>query len=155
MVGDARPAVRALIPFSGQLRTTLDAAGPTLVQARELVRSAPADLRALRPLLRTATPVLTQLAPVLAAGNPMLDQARTRLPDVFSFFANWADFTSDYDANGHAARIGLVFAPPPLNSRGSSDTQPGHLVKPFTRTPGVLEGEPWKAFEDSFVGSAP
>ncbi|WP_372787888.1 MlaD family protein [Paraconexibacter sp.] len=155
VVADARPAARALVPFSGRLRTTLGAARPTLSQARELVRSAPADLRALRPFLQTSAPVFEQLTSALRSGNPMLDQARTRLPDVFAFFANWADFTANYDANGHAARIGLVFAPPPLNLRGPSDIEPGHLAKPFTRTPGVLESEPWKDFEDSFVGSAP
>jgi len=153
VVADARPAIRALIPFSARLRPALTTARPALAQAERLTRSGPADLRALRPLLRTATPVLNQLTPVLRAANPMLDQIRVRLPDVFAFFANWADFTSNYDANGHAARIGLVFAPPPLTERGPSDTTPGHLVAPFTRTPGVLEGEPWKGFEDSFVGS--
>jgi len=155
VVADARPAARALVPFSARLRTTLAAARPTLAEAEQLVRTAPADLRALRPLLRTATPVLKELTPVLRAANPMLDQIRARFPDAFAFFANWADFTSNYDANGHAARIGLVFAPPPLNSREASDTAPGHLAAPFTRTPGVLEGEPWTGFEESFVGGTP
>ena len=97
--------------------------------------------------------MLDLLAPVLRTANPMLDQARVRLPDVFAFFANWADFTSDYDANGHGARIGLVYSPAPTDPVGPSDSRPGYLDAPFTRTPGVLEAEPWTDFESSFVGS--
>ena len=155
VVRDARPAVVALRTLSPDLTSAARAARPALAQAQGLVRTGPADLRALRPLLRTATPVLGELVPVLRSANPMLDQLRARLPDVFAFFANWADFTANYDGNGHAARIGLVFAPPPLHERGPSDTRPGHLRAPFARTPGVLEGEPWTDFEQSFVGSAP
>ena len=152
VVADARPAVRALTPLAADLRPTLAVARPALARADELVGSAPADLRALRPLLRTADPVLRRLGPVLSTANPMLDQIRVRLPDVFAFFANWADFTANYDANGHAARVGLVFPPAPLQEIGPSDSGAGHLRVPFDRTPGVLEGEPWTDFESSFVG---
>lgn len=152
VVRDARPAVRALAPFSRDLRDTLPAARSTLAETRRLATAAPAQLRALRPLLRTASPVLDQLAPVLATANPMLDQIRVRLPDVFGFFSNWADFTANYDANGHAARIGLVFEPAPANQLGPSDSGAGMLLRPFGRTPGVLEGEPWKDYASSFVG---
>ncbi len=156
LVADARPGVASLVPFARDLRPTLAAAVPTLSQARALVRDAPAQLRSLDVLLKTARPVLAQLDPVLRKGNPMLDEVRARLPDAFGFFANWADFASNYDANGHAARVGLVFPPAPTKSIGPSDPAPGHLRRPFLRTPGVLEGEPWTDFRDSFVaGSAP
>jgi hypothetical protein len=85
------------------------------------------------------------MAPVLLRATPMLEEARARLPDFFSFFSNWADFTANYDANGHAARVGLVFTPPPLNTIGPSDDRAGQLRAPFLRTPGALEGEPWEA----------
>jgi hypothetical protein len=82
----------------------------------------------------------------------MLDNARVRLPDFFSFFSNWADFTSNYDANGHGARVGLVLPPAPLNAIGPSENRSGALKAPFERTPGVLEGEPWTTFANTFVG---
>ncbi len=155
VVADARPAISSLLPLATPLRRTLAAASPVLDQANHLATRSRADIRRLEPLLTTAAPVLRRLTPVLQTANPMLDEVRVRLPDAFAFFANWADFTANYDANGHAARIGLVFAPPPLDARGPSDTAPGHLLAPFARTPGVLEGEPWTDFADSFVGSAP
>lgn len=152
LVRAARPAAGLLTPVSRDLRAVLADARPTLAEARLLIERGPADLERLDPLLDTVTPTLTRLDPVLREANPMLDQARARLPDVFAFFANWADFTSNYDANGHGARIGLVLAPAPPDSVGPSDSTRGHLVAPFQRTPGVLEGEPWKSFEESFIG---
>ena len=92
------------------------------------------------------------MAPVLRSAAPILDEARVRAPDFFSFFANWADFTSVYDANGHAARVGLVLPPAPTNAIDGSDPGAGSLEPPYVRTPGVLEGEPWTDYEDSFLG---
>ncbi|MEA2127059.1 MAG: hypothetical protein QOI80_3841, partial [Solirubrobacteraceae bacterium] len=92
------------------------------------------------------------LGPVVERLGPMLDQARVRLPDFFSFFANWADFTGNYDANGHAARVGIVLPPTGTAEQSPDDTREGQLSKPYLRTPGALEGEPWKDFADSFVG---
>ena len=151
LVAAGRPVAQELVPFSGALRPALREARPALAEASKLITQAPADLRRLDPLLADAGPVLERLAPVLRSANPMLDQLRVRLPDVFSFFANWADFTANYDANGHAARVGLVFEPAPLNETGPDDDAAGQLAPPFARTPGVLEGEPWRGFEDSFV----
>ena len=72
----------------------------------------------------------------------MLDELRVRLPDAFSFFANWADFTSNYDANGHGARVGIVLPSAPENDQ---------LSPPYLRTPGTLEGQPWTDYRKSFV----
>jgi hypothetical protein len=86
----------------------------------------------------------------------MLDQARVRLPDVFSFFSNWADFTSNYDAAGHGARVGIVLPPTPTNTASTASDAPGELAAPFLRLPGALEDEPWTGYASSFVagGSA-
>lgn len=149
----AQPGVRELVPFSRALAPTLRVAPPALHQLAELVDRAPADLRALRPLLRGVMPTLRVLAPVLTVANPVLDQVRVRLPDMFSFFANWADFTSDYDANGHAARVGLVLPPAPLNPIAPTQERAGMLLPPFVRAPGVLGGHPWTNYPSSFIGS--
>jgi hypothetical protein len=101
-----------------------------------------------------AQPTLRTLDPVLRSAAPILDEARVRTPDFFSFFANWADFTSVYDANGHAARVGLVLPPAPDNVIDGSDNGAGSLAAPFVRTPGVLEGEPWDSYRDSFLSGA-
>jgi phospholipid/cholesterol/gamma-HCH transport system substrate-binding protein len=152
LVRVARPGVAKLVPFSRQLRPALRAAVPTLAEARSLIRTAPGELNRLDPLLSTAEPTLRTLGPVLRSAAPILDQARVRTPDFFSFFSNWADFTSDYDINGHAAKVGIVLPPAPLNTIGPSDSGPGNLKLPFMRTPGVLEGQPWNDFRSSFIG---
>ncbi|MCA1683571.1 MAG: MlaD family protein, partial [Actinobacteria bacterium] len=152
LVSAASPGVAQLVPAARELSGALRAGRPALAAAASLTRTAPADLRRLSPLLGTAKPVLKTLDPVLRGANPILDNARVRLPDFFSFFSNWADFTSNYDAAGHAARVGLVFAPAPLRSVGPGEAKPGHLLAPFLRLPGVLEGEPWTDYEKSFVG---
>jgi phospholipid/cholesterol/gamma-HCH transport system substrate-binding protein len=152
LVRDARPGVRELRAASPELRTLLRAAGPTLDDAAALVRSAPQDLHALGTLLPTARKVLPRLDEVLRVGNPIADEVRVRLPDFFSFFANWADFTSNYDVNGHAARVGLVLPPAPLTQVDGTTNAAGHLKAPFIREPGVLQDEPWTDYRDSFVG---
>jgi phospholipid/cholesterol/gamma-HCH transport system substrate-binding protein len=152
LVSAASPGVAQLVPAARELSGALAAGRPALARAASFVKTAPADLRRISPLLGTAKPVLQTLAPVLSASNPILDYARVRLPDFFSFFSNWADFTANYDAAGHAARVGLVFAPAPLNVIGANDTKPGHMAAPFLKAPGVLEGEPWTDYDKSFVG---
>ena len=86
----------------------------------------------------------------------MLDQLRVRFPDLFSFFANWADFTSNYDANGHGARVGIVLPPTPTTVLSPSSDGAGQLAPPYLRTPGAMDGQPWSDYYKSFVdGGAP
>jgi hypothetical protein len=112
---------------------------------------APSAARTLQPVLEAAGPLLRVAIPVLRRLGPMLDQLRVRLPDAFSFFANWADFTSNYDSSGHAARVGIVLPPAPLNALSPSSDGPGQLAPPYLRTPGALEGQPWTDYWKSFV----
>ena len=134
-----------------ELQSTLTAAQPTLERAARIATAAPAAAEAMRPVLNTAGAVLTTMLPVLRRVGPMLDQVRVRLPDAFSFFANWADFTSNYDANGHAARVGIVLPPTPTNVLAPSSDGAGQLAPPYLRTPGALDGQPWTDYYKSFV----
>ena len=147
----AAPGLRELVRAAGELRRALVAARPALREARGLSASAPRSLRALTPLLREARPVAHRLEPILQRTGPMLDQARVRLPDFFSFFSNWADFTSVYDANGHGARVGIVLPPAPTKVLKPDGAGPGQLKAPYLRVPGALAGEPWRDYAGSFV----
>lgn len=151
LVRAARPGLPQLAPTARALAPLMRSARPALARAARLARTAPSDLRALAPLLRDSKPVLAELAPVLADAGPMLDQARVRLPDAFSFFANWADFTSNYDANGHAARVGIVLPPASTRALAPDSNSAGQLKAPYLRTPGSLEGQPWDDYDKSFV----
>jgi phospholipid/cholesterol/gamma-HCH transport system substrate-binding protein len=149
LLGAAAPAVAQLPTTATEWEAALGAARPTLTKAATLAVTAPAAARALAPLLRTAGPLLGTLIPVLTRMGPMLDQLRVRLPDAFSFFANWADFTSNYDANGHGARVGIVLPPAPTLAPSSNGA--GQLAPPYLRIPGSLEGQPWTDYSKSFV----
>jgi phospholipid/cholesterol/gamma-HCH transport system substrate-binding protein len=151
LLDSASPAVAQLPAAATELQTTLAAARPTLSRAADASNLAPAAARSLTPALHAAGPLLNVMIPVLTRLGPMLDQLRVRLPDAFSFFANWADFTSNYDANGHAARVGIVLPPAPTSVLSPSATGPGQLAPPYLRTPGSLEGQPWTDYWKSFV----
>ena len=152
LVRAARPGARELVPTARVLRPTLEATRPALAEGRRLVASAPNDIRPIDALLAEVRPLLPLTRSVLDRGNPMLDQGRVRTPDITGFVTGWADAMSNFDANGHALRSAGVFAEPPRNRIGPSEAEGGRLVRPFTRTPGVLEDEPWRNFRDSFVG---
>jgi virulence factor Mce-like protein len=151
LVAAARPGVRQLVGAAADLDPLLRDARPVLARARALSGHAPADLRALRGLVAHAQPLLERMGPVLERLGPMLDQSRVRLPDFFSFFSNWADFTSNYDANGHGARVGIVLTPTPTNELSPDSNGAGELAPPYLRLPGALEGAPWRDYAKSFV----
>jgi phospholipid/cholesterol/gamma-HCH transport system substrate-binding protein len=147
----ASPGLAELPAASRELSSAMSSAGPTLTRAAQITAQAPAAARALEPVLSAAGPLVRTMIPVLHRLGPMLDQLRVRLPDAFSFFANWADFTSNYDANGHAARVGIVLPPAPANVLSPSSNGAGQLAPPYLRTPGSLEGQPWTDYFKSFV----
>ncbi|HWF54375.1 MAG TPA: MlaD family protein [Solirubrobacteraceae bacterium] len=151
LLGTVAPAVAELPAASSELRAALQAGRPTLRRAAQVATLAPAASDAFAPLLRAAGPLLAVMTPVLHGLGPMLDQLRVRLPDAFSFFSNWADFTSNYDANGHAARVGIVLPPAPTRLLSPSSNGPGQLAPPYLRVPGALEGQPWTDYAKSFV----
>jgi phospholipid/cholesterol/gamma-HCH transport system substrate-binding protein len=145
------PAVDELPATAAELRNALVSASPALGRAATLAQLAPPAAQQFEPVLHAAGPLLPLMTPVLTRLGPMLDQLRVRLPDAFSFFANWADFTSNYDANGHAARVGIVLPPAPTTVLPPSSDGPGQLLPPYLRTPGSLEGQPWTDYYKSFV----
>ena len=150
-LNEAAPAFAALPATATELSDALTAARPALANAATVAGVAPAAARAFAPVLAAAGPLLKVMTPVLRALGPMLDQARVRFPDAFSFFSNWADFTANYDANGHAARVGIVLPPAPTNALSPSSDGAGQLKPPYLRTPGALDGQPWTDYWKSFV----
>ena len=151
LISGAAPGIKRLPRVSYELQTALQAASPALGHAASAAQVAPQAARSLMPALRQAGPLLRVLIPVLRRIGPMLDQLRVRFPDAFSFFANWADFTSNFDANGHGARVGIVIPPAPDKTLPPNSNGAGQLAPPFLRTPGSLEGQPWTDYWKSFV----
>jgi ABC-type transporter Mla subunit MlaD len=152
LVRAARPAVSELVPTSRELRPTLAEARPTLSDLNAFAHTAPDDLRAVRPLLKELPPLAETLDSVLGQLNPALDQIRVRTPELTSFLQLAADLTANYDYVGHGGRVSLILGRQPRQLIGPSDDGSGCVRRPFDRTPGVLEGDPWTDYEDSFVG---
>jgi ABC-type transporter Mla subunit MlaD len=153
LVQAAAPGTARLPRFATQLEPVMDSAVPALHDLRALIVDGPAQLRAIDALLHTVRGASAPLTAMLTTLTPIANQLRARFPDVFAFLANWADFTSDYDAVGHGGRVGLVESPTPTNAIGPADNRGGELAPPFIRDPGVLGGAPWLDYQKSFVGA--
>jgi phospholipid/cholesterol/gamma-HCH transport system substrate-binding protein len=154
LVAAARPAVAELAPTADLLRPAIAALRPLLKEANGLIGAAPRQLEVLAPVLRLAPDVIARLGPVLDGFNPFLDHLRARMPEIVNFFILAGDATSDFDVNGHLIRttaIPINLARHP-NLIGPSDSGAGSVRRPFDRTPGALEGEPWEDYADSFIG---
>ncbi|HYF27382.1 MAG TPA: MlaD family protein [Baekduia sp.] len=152
LVSDARPAVRELRPFSRQLRSTLATARPTLGTASRLTASAPGNLRKVSGLLRTARPLLAPLTHALCRSGPILDMLRATAPDVYGGVQLFGAITSNYDANGHGARI-FAHTKRVTGGEVEPDENTSGMVKPpFERVPGVNIDQPWREFRSSFIG---
>jgi phospholipid/cholesterol/gamma-HCH transport system substrate-binding protein len=153
LVAAARPAVAQLGPTVDVLRPTLAALRPLLAAARRLAAPLKEQLAALKPVVAAALPVTKRLPGVLGGLTPILNQIRARAPEVVSFFTLAGDATSDYDVNGNMIRSTalLIQAARHPNEIPADSDQPGNIVRPFDRTPGAAEGEPWKRYWKSFI----
>jgi hypothetical protein len=98
--------------------------------------------------------VLRYLDPLLDGFGPMLDYLRVTGPETINFFTLLADATSTYDGAGNLIRttIPAVQFPRHPNIVDASDPSPGLVERPYFRTPGSLEGEPWTEYWRSFIG---
>lgn len=154
LVADARPAVDELLPTARVLLPAVDALRPLIAEVNRLLERAPGQLRRLGGVLDEANPLLRRLDPVLDGMGPLVDHLRARAPEVIGFFTLLADATSNFDVNGNLVRstaIPIQSARHP-NLIGASSDAAGSLVRPFDRTPGAAEGEPWKKYFRSFIG---
>ena len=153
LLTSARPAVAQLAPTARVLVPAFDALQPLLDQARKLIDEAPAELRALRPALTAVERLLPTLGPILTRFGPFLDQLRARAPEVVDFFTLGGDATADYDANGNMVRSSAILIQNARhkNEVGPSSDAAGLVKRPFDRTPGSLEGDPWRNYWRSFI----
>jgi phospholipid/cholesterol/gamma-HCH transport system substrate-binding protein len=148
-VDELRPTARVIIPAFNALRPLLD-------EAAGLIADSPAQLRRIRPVVNASLPLIRRLEPTVDRFGPFVDYLRTWAPEVVNFFTLAGDSTANYDANGHMIRSTAI----PIqtarhtNIIGPDDPGPGLVERPFARTPGSLEDEPWDGYEDFFIGGA-
>ena len=154
LVEVAGPVVAELAPTARALRPALDALRPLTAEARRLAAPLQEQLRALRPVIGAALPVAGRLPKVLNMLTPILDHLRARGPEVVNFFTLFGDASSGYDVNGNMIRVSAlpIQRPRHTNEIGASSDAAGMVVRPYDRTPGTAEGEPWKRYWRSFIG---
>lgn len=154
LVADAGPAVAELRPTTRVLIPAIAAMRPLFAEVDAMLAAAPHQLRRLNVLLAEANPLLRRLAPVLRGIGPLLDHLRAKAPEVVGFFTAFGDTTSNFDVNGNLIRataIPIQVQRHPNLIDASSDAA-GSLERPFDRTPGAAEGEPWEDYWRSFIG---
>ena len=159
VVNASKKSVKNLPPFLKDVRQLLVAADPTISRLNKtLVQPGPnndtLDLLRLQPQLE---PVVAKSAPdtikALEKVTPILRFIRPYAPELVGWFRAFGQSTSNYDANGHFARVAPAF----LNYKLSGNTlvpQPRTDIMKGLQT-GVVKRCPGGASQWPADGSAP
>ena len=163
LVDVSKPATKDLAPFLRQLRPLVKESIPTIRDLRLLVRrSGPNNdlveaTRLMPSLQRVAAPAFRNGREALVRAEPVLEFARPYTPDLVGWLRGFGQGASNYDANGHFARVQPIF-----NAFQFTDNPSGGLlspVPPAARMNGVQTGAvrrcPGAASQPPADGSAP
>jgi phospholipid/cholesterol/gamma-HCH transport system substrate-binding protein len=175
LVNESKPATKELAPFLRQLRPLVHDARPTIEDLRTLIRKPGKnndliELTAKQPRLAelTAT-VFPRTIRTLNRAQPVIEYARQYAPDLAGYLTKFGQGASNYDANGHFARIqplfggysfadnpagGLLTPVDPASKLAGFDT--GNLKRcPGGATQPSPDGSSNQAVEDCDPNSAP
>jgi phospholipid/cholesterol/gamma-HCH transport system substrate-binding protein len=132
LVAESKPATKDLAPFLRELRPLIAAARPTIHDLRLVIRRDGADndmveaTRKFPKLQRVATPAFRNGREALVKAQPVLEFARPYVPDLVGWFRDFGQGSSNYDANGHFARIQPIF-----NAFQFTDNPAGGVLTPI------------------------
>jgi phospholipid/cholesterol/gamma-HCH transport system substrate-binding protein len=163
LVAASKPATKRLAEFLKELRPLVDEAVPTINDLRYLV-STPGpgndltDLTKQAPKLQqTASPSIKASVQALKDSQKVIDFIRPYAPDFVGWLRDFGQGASNYDANGHYARI-----QPAFNTFAFTDNPAGGVLTPIGenhRLDGLLQGQltrcPGAASQPPADGSAP
>ena len=160
LVEESKPATRDLAPFLRRLRPLVAEARPTIADLRTLIRQPGADndlieLTAKQPrLARLTGSVFPRAIRALDRAQPVGEYARLYTPDLAGWFTKFGQVASNYDANGHYARVMPVFGPAGLRAGNTLEALPfTSRLEGFER--GILRHCPGSATQPPPDGSAP
>ena len=131
LVAASKPATKDLAPFLRDLRPLVASATPTVHDLRLAVSRSGANndlvdaTRKLPSLQRVATPAFNHSRQALQKSQPVLEFIRPYTPELTGWFHDFGQGTSNYDANGHFARIQPMF-----NSFSFTDNPAGGVLAP-------------------------
>jgi phospholipid/cholesterol/gamma-HCH transport system substrate-binding protein len=161
VVDAAKPATRRLAPLLRELRPLVHDARPTIHDLRTLIR-APGpdndliDLLLLAPRLQSlSSRDFPRAVAALQQAQPVIEYARPYSPDLAGWFTRFGQDASNYDANGHYARIQPIF-----NAFQVTQTPGGQVLTPTSnRLAGLQTGKsqrcPGGAIQPAPDGSNP
>jgi phospholipid/cholesterol/gamma-HCH transport system substrate-binding protein len=117
LVEESKPATRELAPFLRRLRPLVQDARPTIRDLRLLIsRAGPAndliELNQKAPRLADlASRTFPRAIRTMDESQQNIEYARLYTPDLAGWITKFAEAASNYDANGHFARVQPVFLP--------------------------------------------
>ena len=144
LVAASKPATRRLAPFLRVLRPLVHDARPTIADLRTLIRRPGPNndlielLRKTPRLERASQPAFADSIKALQKSTPVLSFVRPYTNELVGWFRDFGQSASNYDANGHFARIQPIF-----NAFSFASNATGGLltaVPPSQRSPGLQTG---------------
>jgi phospholipid/cholesterol/gamma-HCH transport system substrate-binding protein len=159
LVAASKPATKDLAPFLKQLRPLVKQARPTIADLRKLVRKPGAGndltdlLRKAPGLERAARPAFANSITALRKSLPVLSFIRPYTPELVGWFKDFGQTTSNYDANGHFARIQPIFNLFSIGDNAVPVLSPNNRLQGFTT--GQFRRCPGTASQNPVDGSAP
>jgi phospholipid/cholesterol/gamma-HCH transport system substrate-binding protein len=145
LVSASKPATKHLAKFFEELRPLVQDARPTIKDLRTLVHRKGAgndltDLLNKAPALeRAAKPAFAHSIDAMQQSTPVLKFIRPYTADLVGWFRDFGQGASNYDANGHFARIQPIF-----NAYQFNDNAAGGTLQPIPasqRLNGLLGGQ--------------
>jgi phospholipid/cholesterol/gamma-HCH transport system substrate-binding protein len=163
LVDASKPVAPRLAPFFAKLRPLVTSAKPTIHELTLLLhRSGPGndlvDLLHKTPRLeQLAKPTFADSITSLRKSTPVLQFIRPYTPDFVGWIRDFGEGASNYDANGHFARI-----QPIVNAFSFTDNPAGGTLSPLTPAQrqqglqtGIIKRCPGAASQPPPDGSAP
>jgi phospholipid/cholesterol/gamma-HCH transport system substrate-binding protein len=141
LVNASKPVAPLLAPFFRALRPLVRDARPTIHDLRVLINQpGPHNdlinlLHQTPTLAKVAKPAFTNTIESFRKSTPVLRFIRPYTPDLVGWFGDFGQGTSNYDANGHYARIQPIF-----NAFTFTDTPAGGVLTPRPGGSNFFEG---------------
>jgi phospholipid/cholesterol/gamma-HCH transport system substrate-binding protein len=163
LVSASKPATKDLAPFLRELRPLVHDARPTIADLRTLItrRGADNDLidltRKTPKLESLAKPAFAHAIEAMRKSQPVLEFVRPYTPELVGWLRDFGQGGSNYDANGHFARVQPIFSAFSLTDNpagGVLTTQPAQDRLNGLET-GAIRRCPGAASQPAPDGSAP
>jgi phospholipid/cholesterol/gamma-HCH transport system substrate-binding protein len=161
LVNASKPATKRLEPFLKALRPLVADAKPTIRDLRRLIRE-PGDANDAIDLLNRAPALATagrrafpSTVAALQGSQEVVQYLRPFGPEAIGFLRDFGQTASNYDANGHFARIQPIFNAFQLDPSGSVLTAVPPALRGLGAQTGLTERCPGAASQPRPDGSNP